>query len=290
MRKLVKAYREGVNGCEVLQDVMDADFQVLHMRMTQGMLTVSYGNKMRSSTHIECFKDLFLPQLSNRGYLGVTARNSDRHQKTVEIGQVKIMNMDPNFYTEAVDEEEQRTIIDNTERAKVTDDAEQLYTDDLEAFDALEDWEQEQEDLEYHLTEFPGTIQEEDTTEEVLYKMNEHLNHILFPLTDLLKNEEWLRKFVQHTDGVPEKVRKFEDLPAAIEDESQFVQTIDYQLKKLKQMYLETAQQANALQQNSLTEVPGGQPLTLPDQVFSLLDEIHKYVESLQRKASLLRK
>ena len=77
--------------------------------------------------------------------------------------------------------------------------------------------------------------------------MNEHLNHILFPLTDLLKNEEWLRKFVQHTDGVPEKVRKFEDLPAAIEDESQFVQTIDYQLKKLKQMYLETAQQANAL-------------------------------------------
>ena len=71
-----------------------------------------------------------------------------------------------------------------------------MYTDELEDYDALDAWEEEQEDLEYHLNEFPGTIYDDDTIEEVLYKMNEHMNHILMPLKDLLKNEEWLRKFI----------------------------------------------------------------------------------------------
>ena len=61
MKKLLKQYRQGENGCEISDGYLDAESFVLHLRMNQGMLTVSYGNKMRSSTHIECFRELYLP-------------------------------------------------------------------------------------------------------------------------------------------------------------------------------------------------------------------------------------
>jgi len=70
------------------------------------------------------------------------------------------------------------------------------------------------------MAENPGTIREEDSTVEVLYKMNEHFNHILSPISELVTHEEWLRKFIKNNNGVLDKVKVFEALPQAIEDES----------------------------------------------------------------------
>ena len=103
---LMSQYQEGVNGCELKAETFSKDF-VLHMRMYQSMLTVTYGKKMRASSHKECFNDLFLRQLSNRGYLGVTARNGQSYTKDVELLQVKVSNLDPNFYHEMVQEPDQ---------------------------------------------------------------------------------------------------------------------------------------------------------------------------------------
>ena len=36
----------------------------------------------------------------------------------------------------------------------------------------------------------PGVIRDDDTDAEVLYKMNEHLAHVLIPLADFVKNEK----------------------------------------------------------------------------------------------------
>ena len=72
--------------------------------MYQSMLTVTYGKKMRASSHKECFEDLFMKQLSNRGYLGVSSRNSSKYTKDMDLVQVKVSNLDPNFYREKHDE------------------------------------------------------------------------------------------------------------------------------------------------------------------------------------------
>ena len=44
-----------------------------------------------------------MPNLSNRGFLGISARNSDRYVKSLEVSAVKVLNMDPNFYKHADD-------------------------------------------------------------------------------------------------------------------------------------------------------------------------------------------
>ena len=36
----------------------------------------------------------------------------------------------------------------------------------------------------------PGVIDDDDDMAEVLYKMNEHLYHIMLPLTDFIANEK----------------------------------------------------------------------------------------------------
>ena len=117
-----------------------------------------------------------MPNLSNRGFLGLTARNSDRYVKDIDVLAVKVSNLDPNFYKHADDEVTERE--DENEAGK-----DQFYTDEMEGSDLLEDHEMEQEDLEEFINNFPGVIREEDSTTEVLYKMNEHLQHILAPLS-----------------------------------------------------------------------------------------------------------
>lgn len=64
--------------------------------------------------------------------------------------------------------------------------------------------------------------------EEMLYKMNEHLMHILEPLTEFVQNEQSMSMYVKEHDHLPFIMKTFTELPAAIENESQFVQTIDY--------------------------------------------------------------
>mmetsp|Transcript_18721 Transcript_18721/g.25308 ORF Transcript_18721/g.25308 Transcript_18721/m.25308 type:complete len:84 (+) Transcript_18721:641-892(+) len=55
---------------------------------------------MRQTSQTTCFENLYMRNFNNRGFLGVTSRNSDRFQKSLEVNQVKVNNMDPNFYRE----------------------------------------------------------------------------------------------------------------------------------------------------------------------------------------------
>ena len=49
----------------------------------------------------------------------------------------------------------------------------------LSDHDFIEEFEEEQEELEDFIANNPGNIDEDDTLAEVLYKMNEHMNHII---------------------------------------------------------------------------------------------------------------
>ena len=101
MASLGKAFKEGENGCIVSEEEMKGlqNRFVLKMRYEQGQLRVTYGNKMRNSAHKSCIENIFMGNLSYRGYLGVTARNQDRNTKGVEVSIARVMNLDPNFYT-----------------------------------------------------------------------------------------------------------------------------------------------------------------------------------------------
>ena len=96
------------------------------------------------------------------------------------------------------------------------------------AEDIFESYELEQEALDEFISEYAGNIRETDTIEEVLYKMNEHLNHILAPLTESLHNEARLQHFIKSHEHLPMVIKTFEGLPKAIEDEINFLQTIDH--------------------------------------------------------------
>ena len=44
-----------------------------------------------------------MPNLSSQGNLGISARNSDRNVKGVEVSLARIMNMDPRYYVDQQD-------------------------------------------------------------------------------------------------------------------------------------------------------------------------------------------
>ena len=67
-------------------------------REQNGALKVSYGSKMRQTSHKSCIEDLKLDNLNHTGYMGITARNQDRNVKGIEVSLAKVMNMDPLAY------------------------------------------------------------------------------------------------------------------------------------------------------------------------------------------------
>ena len=85
-----------------------------------------------------------------------------------------------------------------------------------------------------------GNIDDDDTLAEVLYKMNEHMMHIIEPLSEFVANEESMAHYVKEHDHLPFIMKTFESLPQAIEDESRFVETIDFQLESIKVYYGDT--------------------------------------------------
>ena len=114
----------------------------------------------------------------------------------------------------------------------------------LSEHDFIEEYEMEQEELEDYLMNNPGNIDDDDSLAEVLYKMNEDMNHILEPLTDFVNNEESMGHYVREHDHLPFIMKSFEELPSAIADESNFVQTIDYQLESIKVYFGDTVKKA----------------------------------------------
>jgi len=84
--------------------------------------------------------------------------------------------------------------------------------------------------------------------------------------------------YVKEHDHLPFIIKTFEELPKAIADESSFVETIDYQLESIKVYFNDTVTKALALQSSMLTEVPGAQPLGLPNAVSNNIMEIADYL------------
>ena len=77
---------------------------------------------------------MFSEVLQNKGYFGVSARNTKESVKSVDLNVVKILNKDPNAYRDdSKDLETQDDIKQEVEEK-------QIYTDDLgsEAVDILE--------------------------------------------------------------------------------------------------------------------------------------------------------
>lgn len=58
--------------------------------------------------------------------------------------------------------------------------------------------------------------------------MNEHLGHVVNHLAELVKNEDMMQHHVRDHELLPQIVRTFEKLPEAIENERNFLETIDY--------------------------------------------------------------
>jgi hypothetical protein len=52
-----------------------------------------------------------MPNLANQGFVGVTARNSDRFVKDLELNSIKVINLDPRFYTHEEEDARQEDLL-----------------------------------------------------------------------------------------------------------------------------------------------------------------------------------
>ena len=84
-----------------------------------------------------------------------------------------------------------------------------------------------------------GNIWQDDEFNYVLYKMNKHMGHILHPLNEFYKNEITMQSYVREHEHLPLIMRTFEEMPNNLEMEIKFVEKIDYQLIKIKELYEE---------------------------------------------------
>lgn len=229
LAKLGKAFKKGTNGCLLDPDYINKDQLVMHLRMEQAMLTVTYGHKTRVAAHKTCFENLYMPNLSHQGYIGVTSRNSDRYVKDLEINTVKVNNLDPRFYTHEHELTEEELSALQQDRSQG-----QVYTDELEeGVDLIEEAAELEEQLYDFIDNNLGNLREDDSIEEILYKMNEQLNKVVNHLGDLVKNEDMMQHNVRSHELLPQIVKTFEELPKAIENERSFLETIDFQLIKI---------------------------------------------------------
>ena len=204
---------------------------------------------MRQSAHKLCFKDLSV-QISHGGYLGLSARNDATYVKNLELTGAKVLNLDPNFYKhldEGVDPQAEQAKADVwPETGQPNMQTQQhFYTDEMEEYqDIFSSHEAEERALDDYMKNNPGNIDDDDDMAEVLYKMNEHLLHILMPVQDFVKAESGMQHYVNDHMHLPKLIASFESLPQSIEDESKFVQTIDYQLQKIIEFYGEVVVKA----------------------------------------------
>ena len=79
-----------------------------------------------------------MPLMNNRGFIGVSSRNSERYVKDFEVDTIKVANLNPNFYRheteEAVNAEGTAStpFLQELEDAAAEREAEMRYTDDFE--------------------------------------------------------------------------------------------------------------------------------------------------------------
>ena len=100
-----------------------------------------------------------------------------------------------------------------------------------------------------------GNIWQEDELNEVLYKMNEHMSHILHPLKEFNRNEVTMQTDVREHEHLPLIMRTFEEMPSNLEMEIKFVEKIDYQLIKIKELYEEMVYRSMDLRNSAAADM-----------------------------------
>ena len=115
------------------REILGKEF-TLNFHSKDAILDVYMGNKARNMQ--TCFKGMFSEVLQNKGYFGVSSRNTKESVKSVDLNVVKILNKDPNAYRDDSKDLETQGEIKQQEEEK------QIYTDDLgnEAVDILEQY------------------------------------------------------------------------------------------------------------------------------------------------------
>ena len=75
--------------------MVDNEFTI-SVKVEKTKLTIIYGNKARNMQ--TCIRDFYSSVLHNKGYLGVSARNSADNIRSIDLNVIKVLNQDPNAY------------------------------------------------------------------------------------------------------------------------------------------------------------------------------------------------
>ena len=153
------------------REILGKEF-TLNFHSKDAILDVYMGNKARNMQ--TCFKGMFSEVLQNKGYFGVSSRNTKESVKSVDLNVVKILNKDPNAYRDDSKDLETQGDIKQQEEEK------QIYTDDLgsEAVDILEQYQSEQTREAEFIKKNIGNIGPNDSYNAKLYKMIGQIKHV----------------------------------------------------------------------------------------------------------------
>ena len=227
----------GVNGCQIPIELLDNEFTVSLHSQQSALLDVYIGTKVRNMS--TCVKGFFSEVLHNKGYLGVSARNSAESVKSLDLNVVKILNKDPNAYRD-----DSRDL--QNQASTQAEEPDQLYTDELqdEAVDILEKYQSEQAREADFVKQNMGNIGPTDGYNAKLYKMIGQIKHVNSRLADFLKHEESTGRILRGTKHLPGVFRTFEEIPEKLESQAQLVSMIDVQLKEVQTKFNEISSKA----------------------------------------------
>ena len=269
-----KNYRALENGCKIPKAFMESGFEI-KMYSLQSMLSVSLvQTRTKKPQNSPCFSDLFMKDISSKGFLGITARNTKRFFTDIDLDGIKIVNHDSN--AQAYKNQNQRGPA--SERAQAAPSKMQ-YTDAIEddASDIFDEFAQEEAMLEEYYTQHPGVIRKDDEDAEALIKMNEHLKHVNADMTRYIELEQSMQDYVKAHSKLPEILDSFMHIPETLEKHRQFVDTLDDQMMQIDEMFPEIADMAfEIIQRDEDGDLPGSVSLVLPDDIKRSIDIISK--------------
>ena len=128
-------------------------------------------------------RDFYSSVLHNKGYFGLSARNSADNIRTIDLNVVKVLNQDPNAYRDDSKDLENQELKATGEPLE-----QQVYTDDLEgdAVDVVEKYENEIRRQTEYMKKNIGNIGGSDNYNQKLYKMIGQIKHVNQRLQDFL--------------------------------------------------------------------------------------------------------
>ena len=88
-QKFPGEFKHGENGCIIDKKIFDDEF-IINLKSHDARLDIVYGKKSRSVT--SCIKDMYSSILHTKGYLGLTARNSESSIKDIDVNVMKVIN------------------------------------------------------------------------------------------------------------------------------------------------------------------------------------------------------